>query len=248
MYKKLLLQSDLTPSQAEILNYLYQNKEAKASLIANKIKRSRAIVYKETEELAEIGMIEKIDKPNQVSIFRAAHPFALKKIFEKKEKELKKDKELLESYLPDMISSYNLMSNKPGVRYYEGEEGIWKILNDTLKSKTEILTIADVEAVDKYLKEINKKYVEKRNKKKIKKRLLALDSEYARDHFADKGELTDLKLIDLEISPFSTSLQIYDKKIAYITMTKESLTGTLIEDENIYSMHKALFELLWRKS
>ena len=49
MFKKALLQTDLTPTQAEILDFLYQNKEAKASVIAKKIQRSRAIVYKELE-------------------------------------------------------------------------------------------------------------------------------------------------------------------------------------------------------
>lgn len=248
MYKAIFQKAGLTPTQSSILEYLFEKKEDRASNIAKKIKKSRAMVYKDLEELASLKIIEKHDKSNQVSIFRLGHPSYMEKFFDEREAKIKKDREMFNNYLPDMISSYNLMSNKPGVKYYEGEEGIWKILNDTLKSKTEILTIADVGAVDKYLKEVNKKYVEKRNKKKIKKRLLALDSEYAREHFAGRGELTDLKLIDLEINPFSTSLQIYDGKIAYITMTKEILTGTLIEDENIYSMHKALFDLLWQKN
>ena len=95
MFKKVLLQADLTSSQAEILDYLYQNKEAKASKIAKKIKRSRAIVYKEGEELANLGIIEIIDKPNQVSIYQAKHPSELRKLLDLRENKLKKDKELL---------------------------------------------------------------------------------------------------------------------------------------------------------
>ena len=147
--------------------------------------------------------------------------------------------------MPDMASLYNLTNNKPGVRFFEGEKGVWEILKNTLTSKTEILTIADVEAVEKYLKEINKKYVIKRNKLGIKKRLLALDSEYARQHFKNASDMTDVKLIKLKIAPFSTSMQIYDNKIAYITMAKDNFFSTLIEDPHIYSMHKALFDSIW---
>jgi len=144
-----------------------------------------------------------------------------------------------------MVSAYNLINNKPGVKFYEGEKGVWKVLKDTLASKTEILTIVDVEAVDKYLKKINKEYVRQRNKLCVKKRLLVLDSAFAREHFKNINEMTDVKLLKLNISPFSTSIQIYNNKIAYITMTKENLFSTIIEDPFIYSMNKALFDAIW---
>ena len=245
MYKKVLLQANLTHSQAEILDFLYQNKKAKASEIAKKIKRSRAIVYKEVEELANLGIIERIDKVNQVSFFKANHPSQLKKLLDLRENKLKKDRELLNSYLPDIISNYNLINNKPGIRFFEGKEGVWTVLKDTLNAKTEILTIVDVEAVDKYIKTINKQYVKKRNKLGIKKRLLVLDSAFAREHFKNANEKTDVKLLKLNISPFSTSVQIYDNKIAYITMTQKNLFSTIIEDPFIYSMNKALFNSIW---
>ena len=68
MIKKVLQQVNLTPSQTEILEFLYQNKEARASTIAKQIKRSRAIVYKEIEELAKLQIIEKKEKPNHQSL------------------------------------------------------------------------------------------------------------------------------------------------------------------------------------
>jgi predicted transcriptional regulator len=245
MYKQIFQKAGLTPTQAAIMEYLFNKKEDKASEIAKQIKKSRAIVYKDLEEMVVLNIVERVEKPNAISYFRIGHPAQMEKFFDQKESQIKKDRELFNNYLPDMVSSYNLLSNKPGVKYYEGEAGIWKILDDTLTSKTEILTIADVEAVDKYLREINKEYVAKRNKKGIKKRLLALDSPYARNHFSNASELTDVKLINLQITPFSTSLHIYDNKIAYITMTEKNLSGTLIEDKNIFSMHRALFELIW---
>jgi sugar-specific transcriptional regulator TrmB len=247
MFKKALIQADLTPSQAEILEFLYQNKESKASEIAKKIKRSRAIVYKEAEELASLGLLEKIEKPNQITLYQANHPSMLSKLIDRKEAQIKKDKELLESYLPDMISNYNLMFNKPGVKYYEGLEGIKKVLWDTLTSKETIMAYSDIEAVDKFIPSLNDEYVAKRKKLMVKKRGLILDTPFSRKFLENYyPEITENRYIPGDLYPFSTLLQVYDNKIAYITLSEESLIGVLIEDKNIYQMHKSLFEFAWR--
>ncbi len=242
---EILKKAGLTGVQTEIYNYLLANGEFKASDLALKIKRPRGVVYKGLEELIGLKLVEKRDDENMVSRFKAEHPSKLENLFSNQEKNIKSSRQQFIENLPALTSLYNLTNNKPGVRFFEGEEGVWEVLKNTLSSKTEILTIADVEAVEKYLKEVNKKYVAKRNKLGIKKRLLALDSEYARGHFKNVPDTTDVKLIKLKITPFSTSIHIYDNKIAYITMTKDNLFSTLIEDPNIYSMHKALFDSIW---
>lgn len=245
MNQDILISAGLTKTQAQIYEYLLNNKDAKANTIAKDLKISRGAVYYTLDELVALNLAEKIDKPNQVSLFKAGHPAVLQKLFEQKEKDLTKERSALNSGLPDLVSAYNLSHNKPGIKFYEGEEGIWRVLEDTLTSRTEILTIADVEAVNKYLKEINRQYVDKRNKLGIKKRLIAVDSPYAREHFSRPGDYTDVKLMKTAINPFNTSIHIYDNKIAYITMAETYLTGVIINDPHIYSMQKSLFEQIW---
>ena len=248
MNQPTLMAAGLTKTQAQIYEYLLNNKEARANKITRDLKISRGTVYYTLDELVGLKLAEKIDEPNQISRFRAEHPAVLQKIFEDKEKSLIKEKSALSENLPDLISAFNLTNNKPGIKFYEGEGGIWRVLEDTLVSKSEILTIADVEAVDKYLRELNKKYVNERNKLGIKKRLIAVDSPYAREHFAKANDLTDVKLMKTAINPFSTSIHIYDNKIAYITMTETYLAGMIINDPHIYSMQKSLFEQIWEKN
>jgi len=245
MNQPTLTAAGLTKTQAQIYEYLLNNKEAKANKITRDLKISRGTVYYTLDELVGLNLAEKIDKPNQVSLFKAGHPAVLQKIFENKEKSLLKEKQALGRDLPDLVSAYNLTHNKPGIKFYEGEAGIWRVLEDTLTSRTEILTIADVEAVDKYLRELNRKYVNERNKLGIKKRLIAVDSPYAREHFSRPGDYTDIKLTKTAINPFNTSIHIYDNKIAYITMAENYLTGLIINDQNICSMQKSLFEEIW---
>jgi len=246
MFKKVLLQADLTPSQAEILEYLYQNKEAKASEIAKKIKRSRAIVYKEAEELAKLGIVEKKERPNQIAVFMAGHPSLLKKLLDNREAQLKKDRELLNNYLPDIVSAYNLMSNRPGIRFYEGLEGIKTVLWDTLTSAETIRAYSDIEGIDKYIKDLNLEYVEKRRKLNIKKRGIIKDSPFSRNFLKNYySEITENKFISSELFPFNSLLQIYDNKVAYVTLEENNMIGLIIEDKNIYQLHKSLFEDAW---
>ena len=150
--------------------------------------------------------------------------------------------------MPDLKSKYNLILRKPGIKYYEGKEGIKKVLDDSLTSKTEIYTYADLEAIEKYIPKINKKYAKKRKELNIKKRGIVLDTLFTRNFLKNyHKQITDTKLIKQEDAPpFKTIMQIYDNKISYLTLSSESKIGVIIEDPNIYKMHKYLFEYLWK--
>ena len=48
------------------------------------------MVYKGLNELYDMGLVEKKDKPNQVSLFKAEHPNKLENLFESQEKNIQK--------------------------------------------------------------------------------------------------------------------------------------------------------------
>jgi len=244
MYKKVLLQTDLTSSQAEILDYLYQNKEAKASEIAKKIKRSRAIVYKEGEELANLGIIEIIDKPNQVSIYRAKHPSELKKLLENRENKLKKDRELLNNYLPDIISSYNLMHNKPGVRFFEGIEGLRQIYEEILKEEKDFYLVRSAyePVYKKEIVPIIEQFIKKRIAKNIKATAITpADIEHSVAE-KDAKQLMERFWVDKEMYNAPVEIDIFGNKVAILSFGEE-LIGMIIESKQIAQSLKQLFIL-----
>lgn len=247
MYQKTLQNSGLTQSQAEILNFLFQNKESKASIIAKKLKRPRGAVYKSLEELITLNLVARTDKANMVSIFRAEHPGKIEKFFEKQENNIRKNKSAYLSILPDMISDFNLSSNKPGIKFLEGNDGIKKVINDTLKSKTTVYTFIDAESLkdDKILQEINKEYIKKREKRKLNKKIIAPKS--SQNFFSNLNiNNTKIKFLKDNSIPFKSGLQIYDNKVSFQTINNKNKIALIIEDENIFKMHKLLFEYIWR--
>jgi sugar-specific transcriptional regulator TrmB len=242
----LLSQIGLSKNEAEIYEIMLKLGKVPASKIFTNLSQKRTTIYAVLEELIKKGLVEKDDN-QPVTEFRAKHPYALKEMIDTQVQSIKTAENKLDAVLPDFISLYNTAQNRPGVKFYEGEEGAKKVLNDTLTSKTEILTIADVEAADKYIKKINEDYVKARIKKGIHKRFLAIDNDYARKFFLSQNqEMTKTKFCPLKISPYNTGIQIYDNKIAYITMNERFILSMIIEDEFIYSMHKAIFDYLWQ--
>jgi len=247
----LLLKAGLTATQADTFAYLLEFGEQKASIVAKKIQRPRGVAYKALDELLELELVEKIEKSGKIATFRPIHPAKLEKFFENKEKQAKKDKEQFFASLPDLVSLYNLSTQKPGVTYFEGDEGIIKILEDGLTSNTDIYMYGDVDTSMKYASEINKLYGEKRKKVGIKKKTLVPDTPFARKYLKEYNtEITEVRFMPKEFFPFPTSstLEIYDGKLSYLTIDEKTKIGVLLHDRNIFILHKQLFEFAWSQA
>lgn len=236
---------NITDNEVFVYETLLGLGEVPASQLVPETGLKRATVYRVLDELIDKKLVEK-DESEPVVKFRAKHPYAVKNYIESEVQEIKNIETRVDGMLPNLVSLYHQSQTRPGVRFYEGKEGIKKALDDSLTSKTEILTIVDIEAIRKYIFEINEKYTAKRNKLQVPKRLLVNDTPYARERMKGYSEHTDAKLFNLEISPFSTGMQIYDNKVVYITMTDQILTATIIQDPQAYSMQKALFDFIWK--
>lgn len=247
----LLKTAGLTKTQSAVLAYLLENGQQKAREIAKNVAHSRVVVYKALDELEELALIQKLDKKGAVSVFRAEHPSKIENLFDEREKLLKQQKRAFSGAIPDLVSLYNLSVNKPGVRFFEGEEGIKKVLDDTLKSETEILMFINSEALseEKGFRKLDEEYVKKRKRLKIAKRIIDIDSEGAKKDYEEKdedyNEITQVRYIKKGVAPFKSSIQVYHNKISYQILDKGDIISVIIEDRNIYWMHRVFFEYVW---
>jgi len=254
MYKDIFTDINLAPSEAIIYEYLLKNGESPAGEIIKKTPLKRGLVYKILDNLVEKGLvIEKRSIPskkqgrNKISHFMPNHPEKLREFIENEKKRFNKAKNTLEANMPTMISDFNLISGKPGVRFFEGIEGIKKVLEDTLTSKETIYSYSDIEAIVKYTEKMNDTYIKRRSELKIKKRGIVVDSPFSRNYLKNYfSDITENRFISHEIFPFNSVMQIYDNKVAYISLSKKTKIALLIEDKNIYKMHRSLYELTWK--
>ena len=246
MYEESLQQTGLSKDQAAVYEVLIQNGPQPARAVHQKSTLSRPLAYKVLDELIALGLAEKNDPPGKVSRFSAAHPLKLKEIADKRFEAAQGAKAAVEGTLGKLISDFNLQSGKPGVRFFEGVDGIREVLDDSLTATTEIYSYADLESIEKYISDINKKYVRDREKKQIKKKGIVVDTPFARTFLKNYAPgVTETKLIERDMSAFHAVMQIYDGKISYITLSEENLIVVIIADPRIYEMHRELFLHTW---
>lgn len=251
-YTKEIVDTGLSNEQAIVYEVLLKQGESPASAIAKAIPSSaslsRPLVYKVLEELIELDLAEKSDGAGKIAKFTPKHPVAITKVIEKEKERIERTKKQFLATSGKLSSLFNLSVGKPGVQFYEGKEGIWEVLMDSLTATEEILAYSDIAAIIKYIPDINAEYAVMREEAKIKKRALVIDTPETRKFLQSYDPtVTQQKLISARegAQAFKTTMQIYDNKVSYITLTQDYVLGIIITDQHIANTHKYLFNSMW---
>ncbi len=252
MDENILKQAGLSEEQASTYDALLEKGPQKASSLASWTGIKRSLTYKVLEQLENMGLVDKKGGTGTVAVFYPSHPAVLLDKMDRDKKNLDLAKEVVATGVGSLTSKYNLLSGKPNIRFFEGMEGVEKVLEDTLHTTDEVLTYLDIEIVEKYFKDLNDEYVSKREKKGIKKRILVIDNQFSNNLFRRKYnedpeffKITDLKMAKTPIEGIEGAIQIYENKIGIITISNENLISIIIEDARINKLFKSMFEALY---
>ncbi len=244
MYNELIAKSGLSKDQADVYSTLLEGGHMTARKLSLKTGLKRGLAYKVLDQLIEMELVEKNEKIGKIALFFPAHPSKIKEVLKKRQEEIASAENALGGVMNQMVSSYNLISGKPNVQFFEGIEGMMHAGSDSLESQTEIYEYIDNETVAKDIPEFNEEYAKKRKQFQIKKKLLCIDSPFNRERTKKLDpNITEVRFI--KSSPFSTVMQIYDNKVSYITLNRNKMMGIIIESPEIFEMHKTLFENMW---
>jgi len=245
MYTDYFTKIGFTKTQSEVLNILLTKGEDKASNIARKARRPRGVVYKALEELEELDLVAKQERLGGVNLFSVKSPHNIEKVFNQKEQDLLAKKHTFFKVLPDLVSSYNLFSGKPYVKFLEGDEGIMDLLDDTLKSNSTIYTFLDHDNLKSNFTRFYKDYLEKIPKLEVDHKIISFLQ--AKDDLAGiKNDLIKTRYLNDETSPFSTTMHVYDNKVSFQVISNNHKIAILIQDTHMYNMHKFFFENIWK--
>ncbi len=246
--ENILIQAGLSEEQAQCYQSLLDKGPQRASDLAKWTGIKRGLIYKVLEQLESMSLITKKGGPGTVAIFSPSHPSLLLSNIERKEKEISLTKEMLASSLGSLSSKYNLITGKPNVQFFEGIDGIAKVINDSLTSSEPIRQYIDNEAIVKFWQKENEEHVKERTKLGIKKKMICPDTEYVRNRAQNMNpEITELRVAE-NIPSFGTIMQIYNNKTSYATLSETKKIGVLIEDIDIANMNKIFFDQVWDKA
>ena len=132
MDHSILKKLGLTESQAKGYLALVENGRLAASELAGLIGESRTNSYAIAERLVELGLAAKI--PGGKLSYQAENPARLNQLVINRQKELRATSQELAGVLPAMVSTYRLVSDKPGVIHLEGIDSLRLIYDDVIKT------------------------------------------------------------------------------------------------------------------
>ncbi|MDP2684739.1 MAG: helix-turn-helix domain-containing protein [bacterium] len=206
----------------------------------------RTTVYDILDHLIKQNLVTQTIKGKK-RFYIAENPETFKINLQQKEKEF-------DQILPELKSLHFITGTKPKIKFYEGVEGIKKVLEETLQSKEnelksiipikDLISLVGEDYFDQYTqKRISKGYKlfsirprSKELKKTVKKFEWGSSKQHNREvRYAPKD------------FNFSMSMYLFDNKVIFISSKKENF-GMIIESEELAYNQKAMFNILWEVS
>jgi len=248
MYLEELINAGLKEKEALIYNTLLSYGSLPANEIIKKTNLKRGIVYKTLYDLVEKELVSEKTVKKKLH-FKAEHPFKLSEIVDKSFKEAQKNQATLSTILPQLISTYKAAGNKPGIKFYEGIEGIKEAFMDTINTKQKILSFRTTsEPYPGLYNWFQKVYKPLRIQNKIwTDVILTQQSPYATEYFIhDPKVFREIRYVLKPLLPNGIEMNIYGDKVAFINFNRDSeLFAIVIQNPLIINTQKALFELAW---
>jgi sugar-specific transcriptional regulator TrmB len=250
---KNIQQFGLDQIESKVYLALLELGPSSVSEITKKASITRTLGYHVLQKLSIYGLVNEVSGKGSKMIYSAGHPNGLVQYVKNKKNSWEKKLEEAERLLPNLVSLYKIV-DKPTVRYQDGLPGVKNIFNETLESKTEILSILDIEGWDvPELSQFGKEYNRQRSERKIKSRILMLDTPQGRDwmkYYKGSFAYTDYRWIKPEQVPgvavFGGEVNVYEDKVVMILLKKPNRMGIMIESEALSNILKGLFELAWQ--
>lgn len=240
MLEPTLKAAGLDPKETLVYEEILKNGKLSAAPILEILPIKRGDLYNILHRLERKKLIHQLPGVKKLT-YSIRTPEMIEEAIRDNEKNLTEAKKQLSL----LYSLFNLGMGRPGVRFAQGVEGIKEIFNETLTSKTEILSYADVDGWIKYLGNYAKWYAKERLEKGVKERVIAPDTPGAKKYLSDYDmSVTKVKFIPYLKFKFSMEMNIYDNKILYVTL-REPFMAVLIENQAIADTQRAIFELSW---
>lgn len=214
------------------------------STIAARSKLQRTTAYDILRSLEQKGVVISV-KSRKNRYYEALPPEKLIAYLKEQSAQYARLAYEAKEMLPQLHARFRSQGDRPRVYFYEGDEGLVRVYEETLSSTGEILGYACDQTNQEALPWYFPKYYKRRAAKNIPIRAIFPDTPESRArHALDKEELRESLLVPRELLNFTPEINFFDNKIM-IADWKEKL-GIIIESREIAKAFKQTFELAWQ--
>jgi sugar-specific transcriptional regulator TrmB len=233
----------LGPKEVLVYQLLLQQGSQTATQLAEVAAEGRTNMYALLDGLTEKGLVV-ADRSKRVALFKPTDPMNLQRLVQARQVSFQQVANGLQTLMPGLRSQYSLSSDKPGVVHMAGAEGLLRLLDDMVRSRTEVLLVAsdkaDVEGIEGF-----KERLLRRKENGIRTRALAHDHDRDRRRtmYAERG----MELRFLGELPFTGEVVVYEDNVAF-TVYEPQLITTVVTNPFIAETMRTLFENLWMQA
>lgn len=234
----------LSDNEARVYVAMLELGSATVLEISAKAGVNRPTTYVQIESLKRLGLVSTQIKGKK-QLFIAESPEQLEFVIEREKKAVEQKKEELQAVLPELINLFNLAGEKPQVRFLEGKEGLMKMQDELLKSKTkEVVGFTATESVLRIFPDHVQNYASRRVRQGIRSKVIYTDARGPVLEKNDEKMLREAKYVSPEQFPFKSDVTIYGDNIA-ISALEGKVVGVIITHKELADSFRALFNLIW---
>jgi len=244
MDKQLLISLGLTNSQAKAYLMLVQYGALTPPEISTKINESRTNTYKVLDKLAELGLASKEDSSKKIT-YRPGNPTVLETLAKERRDQVLDHEQQIKLAMPKLLTFFYTYSQQPGIRFFQGKEGIKQVFDDMLRTRQDIYLIRSPADVSFYDEDYFRKFRKHRAKLGIKTYALTPDLPQA-NHNPDI-DVANLFFRTWLPKDYTSSVEwnAYGDKLAIISYGEEAI-AMIIDSQQIAGSFKILHALLRR--
>ncbi|MSR85165.1 hypothetical protein EXS71_01870 [Candidatus Uhrbacteria bacterium] len=211
--------------------------------IAQRAGINRSTAYMVIEKLQLQGLVATFSEGKKI-LFSAEDPQRLLSLVTEESSRVAAKKERLEQSLPKLLALFNARSDKPGIRFFEGEEALSVIREEIGQSRE---SIWEVYAVDEELIRLantrgRERVTINRRATSGRRALMAIKPGCVPPFF-DLSR-SEARMMDYHRYPFSGDIVLTGDRLYILAMKRKPL-GIIIESKQLTIMFRALFENAW---
>ncbi|MEZ4753753.1 MAG: HTH domain-containing protein [Bdellovibrionota bacterium] len=244
-----LLLFDCTETEAQIYLESFQTGPASVQELARKVECNRVTAHSAIEQLIARGFLFET-KRGKKRLIVAEDPSALEQIINTKINEVK----VLESSferLTEVLSAVKQPDGHlPSVEFYEDASGFKRLLERTLSSKNDFLSIINVDMFSEHVgQDYLLDYFARRSKKGVHSRLIFPPVEFAKKVVPRSKEFKiQVRRINTKIA-WKSAINSWDDCVSLMSFTHNRLTCTIVENPDIaWFFRNIMFEMIWQQA
>lgn len=246
--KDVLESLGLTEIQSRFYLALLKRGGTAVSKVAKDLEINRTNSYNIVQKLKDLDLVW---EENHVAgkVIHAKSYEQILSALDTQSKKINTYKDSIEKLIPIFTTfESDRASFAPKIKTFEGKSAITNMTEDILnsaKQSKEIYLLTNQQSERGFFTASKRqKFINTRVEKKIFIKVLAVDNKEGRDLIKeDKKLLRETKILPQSFN-FHSEIYIYDGKVSMVDL-KGDIIGVIIESEELFQVHRSLFESLW---